>query len=171
MTEQIMKPSPRHLQFALSGLTCLLPLFVLLLAGCKSTSSSQPKPADGTSSSRLASTVIKGHSVLEVAKATQRVFLENGYVKAPSQSANLVFEKQGTTWNTLVYGDWSNKPVWVRVKAYIRELGSPEEVLLDCDAFMVVERGDAHFEEEHKLTKLRRGTYQELLDKVSLCLK
>lgn len=140
----------------------LLPLLGLLLSGCKSTDNST-----GTvHSSRLASVVIKGHSVGEVSSQTHRVFTENGYQATAIKSGGLAFDKQASGMSTLVYGDWSGKPVWVRVKVYTRDL-DPVGVLLDCDAFMVLERGDAHFEEERKVGKLRRGTYQQLLDKVS----
>ncbi|HEY5913251.1 MAG TPA: hypothetical protein VJA21_21880 [Verrucomicrobiae bacterium] len=141
----------------------LLLLLVLLEAGCKSSSES----AGEAHSSRLASVVIKGHSAAEVTLAAQQVFIENGYEKGPVKTGGLVFEKRGSGMNTLVYGDWSGKPVWFRVKVYLRQVGAPNTVLFDCDAFRVLERGDPHFEEEHKLTKLHRGTYQELLDKVS----
>ncbi len=145
----------------------VLPLLVLFLAGCKSTS----EFSSGSHSTRMASVVIKGHSRADITLATTRVFVANGYEKTPLKAADLFFEKQGTRMNTLVYGDWSAKPVWVRVKVYLRDLGAANGMLLDCDAYMVVERGDRHFEEEHKLTKLHRGTYQELLDRVSYSLR
>ena len=68
--------------------------------------------------------------------------------------------------NTLMYGDWTPGKVWVRVKVYLRHLGSPNEILLECDAFMVNNYGDVRFEEEYKLSKMRRGTYQDLLEEV-----
>ncbi len=141
---------------------CLLPALALLLSGCKSTSTS----TSSTKSSRLASVVIRGHSVADVSSATHRVFTENGYQATAIKSGDLAFDKQGSSMNTLVYGDWSGKPVWIRVKVYLRDLGAANGILLDCDAFTVLERGDAHFEEERKMTKLRHGTYQDLLDKV-----
>ena len=73
--------------------------------------------------------------------------------------------------NTLVYGDWSKKKVWIRVKVFLRELQPSMEVLLECDAYMVSEHGDKRFEEEHKLTSLHRGRYQDLLNEVSKKLK
>ena len=154
-------PCPRS---AVPALVCVFAGVALLcLAGCASTS----EPANGSHSSRLASAVIKGHTVRDVSLATERVFIENGYEKAAVKSADLAFEKPSSRMDTLVYGDWSGKSVWVRVKVYVRELGSPDTVRLDCDAFRLLGRGDPRFEEEHKLTKLHRGTYQELLDKVN----
>jgi hypothetical protein len=83
----------------------------------------------------------------------------------------LVFEKEGTGMNTLVYGDWSPGKVWIRVKVFLHDLSSAQQVLLECDAYMVGQRGDPHFEEEHKLTSIHRGRYQDLLDEISRRLK
>lgn len=137
-----------HLLFLLAALA-------LPLTGCKTTGAAQ--------SSRLASVVIKGRSKAEITQAAQHMFEDNGYLAAPLKSADLVFEKQGSGMKNLLYGDWSGKPVWVRVKLYFRDLGS-EGILLEGDAFLVLERGDPHFEEERKVR--RASTYQELLNKV-----
>ena len=156
-----------QLQQGMSGFAQRLPLLslvlVLLVAGCKSTGT--PK------SSRLASVIIKGHSQVQVAQMTQQVFIENEYERALLKTADLVFEKQGTTMNNLVYGDWSGKGVWVRVKVYLRELGDPHDIMLDCNTYMVQEHNNPLFEEEHKLTKMRKGPYQKLLNEVSKRLK
>jgi hypothetical protein len=40
--------------------------------------------------------------------------------------------------------------------------------LVRCDAYRVLEKGSRHFEEEHKLSSMKAGPYQELLDKVKL---
>jgi len=109
--------------------------------------------------------------VVEIEAATQKVFAEHGYQEARSKGSQLVFEKEGTGMNTLVYGDWSPKTVWVRVKVYVQDLSSVQQVLLECDAYMVAEHGDTHFEEEHKLTAVHRGRFQDLLDEVSHRLK
>ena len=139
---------------------CLLGLCLLLAAsGCQSPHSSTP-------STRLASVIIKDRSMAQIESATQGVFLGHAYQVARPGSADLVFEKEGTSMNTLMYGDWTPGKVWVRVKVYLRQLGSPNEILLECDAFMVNDHGDTRFEEEHKLSKMRRGTYQDLLEEV-----
>ena len=83
-------------------------------------------------------------------------------------SPDFTFEKEGTKMNTLIYGGWTGK-IWVRVKVYIEPLDA-SEFLLRCDAFMVGDHGDAFVEEEHKLTKVRRGDYQELLKEVKTAL-
>jgi hypothetical protein len=143
-----------------SRLACLL---VLIAAGCTSPHS--------TSSPYLAAVLIKDRSLAEVKAATQAVFEDDGYHRVPGKSGDFVFDKEGTGMNTLVYGDWSTKKVWVRVKVFLHELKPDQQVRLACDAFMVGEHGDVRFEEEHKLTSIHRGRYQDLLEKVTQRLK
>jgi hypothetical protein len=143
---------------AVFGLALLLGLPVLLLAGCKSTS--------GTSSARLASVAIPNRSLAEVSAAAKEVFTEDGYQGVQTKSGDWVFEKKGNVMKTLVYGDWSATPVWLRVKVYLNRTRSADEVLLDCDAFALIDHGGRNFEEEHQLTGMHRRTYQELLEKV-----
>jgi hypothetical protein len=84
---------------------------------------------------------------------------------------SMVFEKQGTGWNQAAYGGWTDaKPVTVRVRAGI-EARPDGANRLWCDAYMVGDAGHALFEEEHKLTRVRRGPYQDLLNKVAEQLK
>ena len=152
-----------HMPFVVRRFLLLLPFALLVWAGCRS--------HPDTPSTRLASVLITNHPVVEVEAATEAVFTDHGYQKIPSKTGQLVFEKEGTGMNTLVYGDWSSKKVWVRVKLYTHYLSSVQQVLLDCDAFMVAEHGDQHFEEEHKLTTVHRARFQDLLDEVSKRLK
>ena len=73
--------------------------------------------------------------------------------------------------NTLVYGDWSEKKAWVRARLFITAFEGVQQVELGCDGYMVIDHGDAHFEEEHKLTWVHRGRFQELLNEISQSLK
>ena len=144
----------RHARVSLFGL-----LVILMLSGCSST----PR----TPSNRLAAVIIKDHPITQVNSVAQTVFKEHGFQVARQEPGEIVFEKEGSNMDTLVYGDWSEKKVWVRVKAFLRVMRPTEEVLLDCDAYMVIDLGDPRFEEPHKLTKVHRKHYQELLDEVS----
>jgi len=137
-------------------------LLAFCLVGCHS---NQPK-----ASSRLAAVIIKNSSMSQVEDVTRAVFSDNEYLGLRPREGQFIFEKKGTGMNTLAYGDWSTKGVWVRVKVYLREL-SPTEILVECDAYMVGEHGDAHFEEEHKLTRMHHGTYQKLLEEIQKRLK
>jgi hypothetical protein len=140
-----------------------LPCLLLAWAGCRS------HPA--SPSSRLASVVITNQPAVLVEAETETVFKQHGYQASRSKTSQLVFEKEGTRMDTLVYGDWSPKKVWVRVNVYVHDLTSIQQVLLECDAFMVAEHGDTHFEEEHKLTSVHRGRFQDLLNEVSQRLR
>jgi hypothetical protein len=152
-----------HIRLAGRWILISFPLLLLVWAGCHT---HPPTP-----SSRLASVIITNHPLEQVEVVTATVFKEHGYQTVPSKGQQLLFEKEGTGMDTLVYGDWSPKKVWVRVKVDAHMLISVEQVLLECDAFMVGEHGDLHFEEEHKLTSVHRGRFQELLDEVSKRLK
>ena len=141
----------------------LLGPILLISAGCHS--------PHATSSSRLASILINDRPLPQIEAVTQAVFREKGYQVSRRQPGQFVFEKAGTSMNTFVYGDWSDQKVWVRVKLYLTKLGNTQQVLLDCDAYMVNEHGDPRFEEEHKLTRMRRGRYQELLETIGQRLR
>lgn len=105
--------------------------------------------------------------MLEIRRATVEVFERHHYIKTgDTVSPDFTFEKPGTTMNTFVYGGWIGT-VWVRVKVYIDPQGGPV-FLLRCDPFMVGDHGDPFMEEEHRLTKMKRGPYQELLQEVKM---
>ena len=158
-------------------MNAILPLFesdsirLLLLAAFLALSSAGCQSPHGVSSPYLAAVIIKDRPLAQVEAATQAVFEDQGYLGSRTKSGELVFDKEGTGMNTLVYGDWSPKKVWVRVKVFLHELKPEQQVRLACDAFMVGEHGDSRFEEEHKLTSLHRGRYQDLLEKVTQRLK
>jgi hypothetical protein len=138
--------------------TAFLLCFAWLASGCHST--------PHVPSSRLAAVLIEGHSVSEVETATQAIFKDDSYELAKQKPGELVFEKEGSNMDTLVYGDWSQKKVWERVKSYVRLLEDQKQVLLDCDVFMVIDLGDPRFEEPHKLTSVHHKHYQKLLEAV-----
>lgn len=142
-----------------------------LLGGCNSTK------APGTDS--LAAIHVKGRTPLEIARVVSEVFQSSGYqpsVLPPSRGFRMQFEKQGSLGATVIYGDWSSKDIWYRAKIKINRLETetgtePETYVVTCDAFRVLHRGDPHFEEEHRLTSLKSGPYQELLDKAKARLE
>jgi hypothetical protein len=120
----------------------------------------------------FASVIIRGRSFVEIQQATKEVFEKHQYAKAdvPGQT-DLVFEKEGTKMNTLVYGGWAGDAVWVRVKIFVESWGdNNNDHLLHCDAYMVEDHGDGLLEKEHKLTSLRRGPYQSILNEVKAAL-
>jgi hypothetical protein len=131
-----------------------------LVAGCKST---PPGP-----SASLAFIEIQGKTSLEIARTVSEVFKEANYVSVrppANRDMTFIFEKQGTTGDLLMYGDWSPNAPWYRVKLSIRTL-DPQTELVECDVYRVVGHGDARFEEETKLSRFKKGTYQDLLNRV-----
>jgi hypothetical protein len=131
----------------------------LVLTGCKST----PK----TPSNRLASVVITDRTPDEIEAATRTVFEKHDYELSPRRAAGvMVFEKQGTWMNGMVYGDWYSGGVWERVRVYHIEM-EPGSTLVDCDAYMVQEHDDPFFQSERKPYTTRRRVYQKLLEEVA----
>src|SRR5215831_17715936 len=108
--------------FGLSAGLFLVLQLVVITTGCKST---------GTPSNRLAAIVVTNRPLAEIEDATQTVFREHGYMAAHHLPGEFVFEKKGTEANTLVYGDWSEKGVWVRVKLSIRRLGATQQFVVE----------------------------------------
>lgn len=132
-----------------------------LATGCKST-----KPTTGPGANSLASIEVQGHTALEIARAVSSTFKAAGY-EAISQPQNdelrMQFEKPASTGASILYSDWSFKEIWTRLR--IKFIKTDERsYVVTCNAFRVNERGSAHFEEEHRLTGMSRGPYQELLD-------
>src|SRR5262245_18602747 len=101
----------------------------LIWLGCQS----QP----GTSSGHLASVLITNQPVERVEQMTRAVFTAHDFQTARPKAGQLIFEKEGTGMNTFVYGDWSDKKVWIRAKVSIKEFDAGEHVLLACDGYMV----------------------------------
>jgi hypothetical protein len=137
-------------------------LLILISVGCSSTKAPH--------SEHLAAVVIKDKSPAQIEEAILSVFKQQGYIGGRVRQGVFEFEMQGTGMNTLAYGDWSNKKVWVRVKVLLGEQGTGQQSLLECDAYMVNEHGDKRFEEEHKLTWVHRGKYQDLLEQIKKSL-
>ena len=102
---------------------------------------------------------------MEVARTLSQVFRDAGYTAAPlppNKDMMLMFEKQGGTGDMLLYGDWSGKPPWSRVKLNIKSR-DPQNHLVECNVYRVLDRGDPRFEEETR-TRINRKAYQELLN-------
>jgi hypothetical protein len=132
-------------------------LCLLLGAGCKSAG----KPAAGC----FASVEINGNTPGQISRVAVEVFRENGYLAAHSGPPEMVFEKRGSTMNNLAYGNWmGGEPVWVRVKVSIVRTGEMAN-RLQCTASLLRDRNGL-MEEEIKVSRLRSGPYQKLLEEV-----
>ena len=129
----------------------------LLVLCCESTG----KPASG----QFASVELQGNTPGQIRDVAVEVFKEHQYVVSRSRPDTMVFEREGTEWDNIAYGNWMGGAVWVRVKASIVPV-SEGTFRLQCNAFMVRDRGGST-EEETKLTSLKSHSYQKLLDEVS----
>jgi hypothetical protein len=134
----------------------LVCLATWLLAGCSS--------PHGTESSRLAAVSIAGKTPAQIAFVTRDVFEANGFKGKLTDPNHFVFERPGTSADTMLYGDWSLSPVWIRAKVYLQQIDS-SKTLLECDAYRIADHGDPRFEEEHKLTRMRTS-FQKMLDEI-----
>ena len=141
-------------------------LLVVAAAGCRSFS--EPGSAS------FASVTIENHSQAEIAVATARVFGAEGYQGGPTGGGTMVFEKEASRATTfsrsgLVATHEGARSIH-RVKAEIVPLASGAH-RLQCEAFVVSDPGDTFWEDEVRLTNMRSGPYQSLLDKVAAQLK
>ena len=115
----------------------------------------------------LAGVKVHGHSVLEVARAVSESFQGAGFAPVPLPETpmgenRMMFDKRGSTTDSAIWGDWSSGVYW-RAKIKL-EPQTADTVLVTCNAYRVLEKGSKHFEEEHKLTSMKRAPYQKLLE-------
>jgi hypothetical protein len=145
-------------------LTCL----ALALAGAGCHSLSEPGSAS------FASVTIQNHSAQEIAAATAQVFGADGYRGGPSATGQMVFEKEASRATTLsrdgLVATQAGAHTINRVRAEIVPLNGGAS-RLQCQAYMVTGGSDAFFQDEVRLTNIRSGPYQSLLNKVAAQLK
>lgn len=145
----------------LSGLGALaLALFVVAaFTACRST----------PGSSNFASVEIRGHGVEEIRHTAAAVFRADGYALRSADGGQLLFERSGSTLNSLAYGNWGDDVV-LRVRAQTIYL-TTNTYRLQCQAAMVRYAGDRIMEDEQGLANFRRGPFQKLLDDTAAQLK
>jgi hypothetical protein len=135
-------------QFALCAL--------LSLTGCHS-----HPPAQKPETSEL---LIHGNTPGQIRKVTEQVFIEKGYESMRNKTSSLmVFEKKGTKWENLAYGDWSGS-VWIRVDVSLEPAGE-EAFRLEYKARLLEDRGETT-EEEIRMAHLKSRPFQEILDEI-----
>lgn len=136
----------------------LLLVAVGLLTGC---ASKTPRPV--AAAGHAAFVEVSSRSAQEVSLITTAVFRDAGYTPMHASGSELAFERKGSTWNTILHGDWSDGKIWYRARIYIQSYDAGK-YLVSGDLFRVIDKGDAHFEEERKASG--RGELQELLKQV-----
>jgi hypothetical protein len=146
----------------------LLAFFLIAVAGC----SSWNKPA----SESFASVLITNVSPDEIHKTTIKVFQEADYLsyyRDPTQDL-LVFEKEGTQGESYAYNGVVGTQYGqitlnrVKVRFVSRADGSCR---VNCQAFIVRDASSRLGGEEIRVSNLRSGPYQKLLDEVAERLK
>ena len=132
-------------------------------AGCKS--------LDQPASASFASVEISGHTADQIRAATVVVFQQDGYSSQNLKRKEMVFEKEGSRWDQIAYGDWViSGGVWIRVKAAVVPLADGR-YRLECTAYRLTNKGTPTFEEEVRFTNARSKPFQALLDKVAQQLR
>lgn len=142
------------------GLSILALLLAgLFVAGCKS--------APTTGSSWMASVVIPETTSSQIRVTAVEVFQIHGYLVKSMTGSEVVFDKQGSRMDNVLYGTLSSG-VWTRVKLRVRDHGLNAR-LLECNAYRVENHDDRALETERQL--LKSGPYQKLLEEVKARLK
>ena len=158
-------PIASHLTFKYFAAVALMFLSALLVAGCGT---------GGPAGASFASVVIPGKTPEEICKTTGSVFQADGYKILALTPSSMVFMKEATRRQSIAYNGVVNTHygavTMVRVKAEMLDLGNGSQ-RLQCQASIVRNAGDSFFEDESRLTNLRSGPYQSLLDKVAKQLK
>lgn len=149
--------------FLVGGIAVFAAAFI---AGCAT-----GKPA----SASFASVVITNQSVEVIQDTTMLVFGEAGYKANRAADGTMIFEREGSRGDQILYGGLGGAAyggaVTVRVRAEIVELVAQDARRLQCTAYVVNNAGDGIFEDKQKLANFRSGPYQKLLDEVALKLK
>jgi hypothetical protein len=137
---------------------CLATFFsaLLFLTGCQSSK------APGSSST--AAVLISGSNASAIREATLAVFEMNDYTALRSDESELVFEREGTKWDSTMYGTWGGGKLWMKVEVKIQPYGNDH--LLRCDVFAVRNHGDSFFSETVKIRPLNAGPYKKMLEEV-----
>jgi hypothetical protein len=143
-----------------------LSLLALAVAGCGT--------LGGPASASFASVTIKNRSEKTIAAATIQVFRADGYQGGMTESGKMVFEKEASQATTLsregfVATQYGARTV-NRVKVEIVP-ASLESQRLQCVAYVVRDAGTGFYEDEVRLSNMRAGPYQALLNKVEAQLK
>jgi hypothetical protein len=142
-------------------------LFSLLavVVGCAS-----PK---GPGANSLAAIVVTNQTPVEIAKAISSTFEQAGFTamtettpQASRAEYRLAYERPAGTRDTVLYGDWSFKQNFYRARIRILKQEG-RRYLITCDAFRVLNHGEAHFEEEKRLSRAKAGQYQKLLEQAA----
>jgi hypothetical protein len=132
----------------------LMLLFLTVGPGCQSVG--EPE------SSSHASLRYTWPSLQDIQRSIDKVFGEHGFMLEKRTGEQWVLDRPGTTSDMLKWGGLEGKNVVIRAKLKSRPIG-PSVYLVECDVFVVHDKGQRFFEEETRLMMLKRRDYQNLL--------
>lgn len=154
-------PGPR--QNLASPLSCLclalLVLLPVLTPGCQSAR------RDGPGAHAHAWVKVTTTDITLVRQTIKEVFTLDYYKPHEEGMSRMVYDKPGSRMDSITYGSFFEKDVWVRVKINIRPYLN-DAYVIEATAYAVRHHGDSFFEEENKLMRVRRKPFQKLLDQV-----
>lgn len=100
----------------------------------------------------------------QVISACTEVLREHDYRFSKSLGAVYLYEKPGSKMDFLAWGGFStDEEIVIRLAVAIRDLGSSQEV--EAQPYIVLRPGE-HMEEARKISRLKTGKYQKLLNEV-----
>lgn len=138
-------------------------LAALLLSGCST-------PPKGAGAGKYAAVELHGFSRASIDLATEQVMEEAGYKLDRRTPDGMIFDKQATTTQNLVWGGWQTG-LWDRVQTKLSRRGEGDDFVLSADAYRVISKDDAVMEEERKMGSTVQSKYQKLLEKVRTLLE
>jgi len=144
----------------------ILGLGLLLLLGFVAGCSSSP---EGAGTGKYAAVELDGFSRFAVDMAVQQVFENEGYKLASKSNDTLVFERESSGSQNVMWGNWSSR-LWERVVTKVSRLGEGDRYLLSADAYRVKDKDDKMMEEEKKMGFAVQSKYQKLLEQVKTLL-
>jgi len=150
---------------ARGALGLLLAVVWLGGAGCRTTSSGDPE--------NHASAVLTEQSLMGAARAVATVLEAAGYMAVPqpkNSDYRLVYEKAGSSMDTVLYGGWAANGVWYRMKFRMVRTGN-ESVIVSATAYRVRDHGQGRFEMEQDLGNSGAKRCRELLSQVAVAAK
>jgi hypothetical protein len=139
-----------------------LALATLLLSGCST-------PPKGAGAGKYAAVELHGFSRASIDLATEQVMEEAGYKLDRRTPDGMIFDKQATSTQNLVWGGWQTG-LWDRVQTRLSRRGEGDDFVLSADAYRVISKDDAVLEEERKMGFAVQAKYQKLLEKVKTLL-
>ena len=112
-----------------------------------------------------AATTVRAHSSFQVQDVVERVFIDEGYRPISRVLGGIVFERDSTKTDRLLYGNWNDEAVTQRVKVMIVP-GKEEQFRVRCIPSIARDAHDVSFEDEHRRIQMTSPHLSRLLREV-----